>query len=74
MHYPTFFKKKKYPGGNTIVTTQPRSDSVANCPTRLPHYPSGTSSERRSPKRKPRLGLAGFEPATSDEGKRKSYE
>ena len=38
------------------------SDSVALCKIQLPHHPAGTSSERRSPQRGPRLGLAGFRP------------
>ena len=43
----------------TEVFWQIDSDSVAINPIQLPHHPSGTSSERRSPQRKPRLGLAG---------------
>jgi hypothetical protein len=61
-----------------IVTTpssptyeRPFSDSVALCQTQQPHHPVETTSERRSPQRKPRLGLAGFEPATSDRLKEK---
>ena len=47
------------------------SDCVATSQNELPHHPFGTSSERRSPQRKPRLGLAGFEPTTSDRGNEK---
>jgi hypothetical protein len=54
------------------MLTKCGSDSVALWETQLPHHPSGTSSERTSPPRKPRLGLAGFEPTTSDEDKEKT--
>jgi len=33
------------------------SDSVATCPTQPSRHPSGTSSERMSPLKKPRLGI-----------------
>ena len=36
------------------------SDSVALLKTQLPNHPAETTSERRSPQRKPRLGLVGF--------------
>jgi len=46
--------------------TPPNRASFALCPTLQSHHPSGSPSERWSPQRKPRLGLAGFEPTTDE--------
>jgi len=47
------------------------SNSVAPWKTLQSHHPSGISSERTISPEYREIGLAGFEPTTSDEGKEK---